>query len=211
MATIAVFLALGGSAFALKKINGKTLKNRSVPATKIVPNSLGGHQINESKLAAVPQAHHASSSNRADTAADAEALGGIPGSGFEPAGRILFGHAPAGSSSPSVSIFSWPQGGIDVRTDGDGTADLAVKLFNIRTSGASVDVASNDASTPGTLTVDPGTSQKFAGPTGVIDNGLQLLLVDQGNSDRFLNISCGYDTDAAPFELYCYGIRSPAG
>lgn len=51
IAMCALFVALGGPAYAAKKISGSTIANRSIPATKIKKNALGPNEINESKLA----------------------------------------------------------------------------------------------------------------------------------------------------------------
>jgi len=56
MATLAVFIALGGSSYAVATLNGKQLKNRSVRASKIARNSLTGTEIRESRLGQVPNA-----------------------------------------------------------------------------------------------------------------------------------------------------------
>jgi hypothetical protein len=71
MATVAVFVALGGTGYAAAKINGKTLKNRTVSGkklmnrtigeSKIKRNALTGTSINESTLATVPSAAEAAS------------------------------------------------------------------------------------------------------------------------------------------------------
>jgi hypothetical protein len=56
MATLAVFIALGGTSYAVVTINGASLKNRSVRAVKIARNTLTGNEIRESRLGKVPQA-----------------------------------------------------------------------------------------------------------------------------------------------------------
>ena len=56
MATIAVFIALGGSSYAVTQVNGKQIKNRSITGTKLKRNTLTGTQVRESKLATVPNA-----------------------------------------------------------------------------------------------------------------------------------------------------------
>lgn len=56
MSTIAVFLALGGSAYAVARIDGSELKNRSVPGEKIQRNALGGREISERRLRRVQDA-----------------------------------------------------------------------------------------------------------------------------------------------------------
>ena len=71
MSSIAVLLALStGAAFAAQQINGSQLRNRSVKAVKVVRNSLGGNEINESRLSRVP------------SAANALSLGGIIASDY---------------------------------------------------------------------------------------------------------------------------------
>jgi hypothetical protein len=102
VALLALFVALGGTGYAVTKINGKVLKDRSVPAKKLKKDQLTGTEINESKLGKVPvaaQADHAAAADtatnaananaaatateathaaKADTATDANRLGGVP-------------------------------------------------------------------------------------------------------------------------------------
>ena len=68
---IALFVALGGTSYAAVVINGKNIKNRSIPAVKMKKNTLGGTEINESKLGAVPNASHATSADSATNATHA--------------------------------------------------------------------------------------------------------------------------------------------
>jgi hypothetical protein len=75
MATIAVFVALGGSGYAAVKIDGKNLKNRSVAGNKLKKNTLGGKEINESKLAKVPKATLANTATTATRAGTADSAG----------------------------------------------------------------------------------------------------------------------------------------
>jgi hypothetical protein len=56
MATIAVFIALGGSSYAVTRISGSQLKNNSVPGKKLKRNTIGGAKIKESRLGRVPRA-----------------------------------------------------------------------------------------------------------------------------------------------------------
>jgi hypothetical protein len=59
MATIAVFIALGGSSYAVTRISGSQLKNGSVAGKKLKRNTLGGARIKESRLGQVPRARRA--------------------------------------------------------------------------------------------------------------------------------------------------------
>lgn len=74
MSTLAVFIALGGSSYAAIKINGRDIKNRSIPGTKLRTNTLTGTQIRESTLGRV---------SRARTADDAARLGGLTAAEFK--------------------------------------------------------------------------------------------------------------------------------
>jgi hypothetical protein len=86
---IALFVALGGTVYAATKIDGKSIKPKSLPgnrlklksvagnrlkpgaigAAQLAPNSIGGQQINEANLGQVPNAVHA---DNADTAIEAQ-------------------------------------------------------------------------------------------------------------------------------------------
>jgi hypothetical protein len=56
MATVAVFIALGGSSYAVTRISGNQLKDNSVAGKKLKRNTLGGTKIRESRLGRVPRA-----------------------------------------------------------------------------------------------------------------------------------------------------------
>jgi hypothetical protein len=60
MATLAVFIALGGSSYAAFSISGSNIKNRSIPAKKLKRNSVTGREIRESRLGTVQRARTAS-------------------------------------------------------------------------------------------------------------------------------------------------------
>ena len=59
MATIAVFIALGGTSYAALTISGSDITNRSIAGTKMKRNTLTGKQIRESRLSRVPRARNA--------------------------------------------------------------------------------------------------------------------------------------------------------
>ena len=82
VALLALFVALGGTGYAVTKINGKVLKNRTVAAKKLKLDQVGGAEINESRLGKVPSAKEAdnaakatraTAADNADTAANANA------------------------------------------------------------------------------------------------------------------------------------------
>jgi hypothetical protein len=59
MATIAVFVALGGSSYAALRLSGSQIRDRTISGKKLKPNTLGGTRIAESRLGAVPRARNA--------------------------------------------------------------------------------------------------------------------------------------------------------
>lgn len=85
MASIAVFVALGGVGYAASTINGnklingtvaaKKLKNGTLTSTQVKANSLTGGAIDESSLGTVPSAQTAQSAASATTATTANTAG----------------------------------------------------------------------------------------------------------------------------------------
>ncbi len=59
MATLAIFIALGGGSYAALKITGKNVKNSSLTYKDLKRNTLGGSRIKESRLGKVPRARNA--------------------------------------------------------------------------------------------------------------------------------------------------------
>jgi hypothetical protein len=66
MATIAVFIALGGSSYAALKITGRNVKNNSLTYRDLKRNTLGGTRIKESRLGKVRRARNADRIGRRD-------------------------------------------------------------------------------------------------------------------------------------------------
>jgi hypothetical protein len=56
VATLALFVALGGSAVAAGVFDGHRIKGRSVPGTKLIRNSVTKNEVKESTLTTVPNA-----------------------------------------------------------------------------------------------------------------------------------------------------------
>jgi len=59
MSTLAVFIALGGSSYAVARISGSQLRDSSVSYKKLKRNTLGGTRIKESRLGKVRRARNA--------------------------------------------------------------------------------------------------------------------------------------------------------
>jgi hypothetical protein len=58
VATLALFVALGGSSYAALKISGRDIQKHTITGQNIKRNSLGRLQIKESSLSAVPRAQN---------------------------------------------------------------------------------------------------------------------------------------------------------
>lgn len=72
LALVALVFAMAGTGYAAATISGKSIQKRTLPANRVVDNALGGRQIDESKLAAVPLATQAGTADSAKTALEAD-------------------------------------------------------------------------------------------------------------------------------------------
>jgi hypothetical protein len=131
MATIAVFIALGGSSYAVATISTKQLENgavttkklgkgavttqklrsRAVTGKKVKRNALGGDVVDESKLGKVPSAAladnaanaaNATNASNSTNAGNAAALAGLGPDAFERSTRIQYGRGPSGSGTSTL-------------------------------------------------------------------------------------------------------------
>lgn len=87
MSSIAVFIVLGGAAFAAVKlpknsVGTKQIKKNAVIGSKVKDGSLTGADINASTLGTVPSATNAGHASSADTATNASKLAGKDPSAF---------------------------------------------------------------------------------------------------------------------------------
>jgi hypothetical protein len=71
IASVALFVSLGGTGYAISTIKGSAIAKNSIPGNRVTSNSLTGTQIKESALAIVPSATHALSADSATTATSA--------------------------------------------------------------------------------------------------------------------------------------------
>lgn len=113
VACIALGVALGGSSVAANvtqairgtqvaknSLPGNRVQRGTLPADRLRPNSVGGRQVNEARLAKVPRARAA---DTAVTAADASALGAKPASAYRTfSGQVI----PSGTTVTGAFGFS---------------------------------------------------------------------------------------------------------
>lgn len=102
MATLAVFLVLGGAAYATgqfpkNSVGTKQLKAGAVTTAKIKNGAVTGAKVKLSSLGKVPSAQNADHASSAD---DASKLGGVA------AGRYLTAGSKLGSGETEVGVFA---------------------------------------------------------------------------------------------------------
>lgn len=71
-ATLALFIALSGSAAALTQISGSAIRNRSIAGRKLIKQTVSGTEVNASTLGKVPAAANADHATNAGHAANAD-------------------------------------------------------------------------------------------------------------------------------------------
>jgi hypothetical protein len=147
---VALFVALGGTAYAATSINGKNiqngtitgakLKNNTITGSKLKNNTLTGTQINESKLGTVPQATHAGSATNATnatnattatTATNALQLGGVAASSYPHGVHIVSSVLVANSGSTPITVTAvCPSGEVALGGGGNNSAPTGSVTFD---------------------------------------------------------------------------------
>jgi hypothetical protein len=218
VATLALFVALGGSAYAVGEISSRDVKNRSLKGGDLRLNTVTGKEINESKLGTVPAARQADNAGLADisrqansattagtadvanVARDAQSLAGQGVGVFERSSRTQFGRAsanPAGTPNEQT-LFAWPELGVEVRTSVDQCGGGGGTSFSIRStkSAGNIEFSNGGGSAP---SVPPGGTERECSAAGQISVDAEV-----SDATRSLFLDC---INAAG-ELRCVGIRS---
>jgi hypothetical protein len=168
VATIALIVALSGTAYAVRQIDGSLLKSRSVSGAKLKGNTLGGREINEGRLGTVPSARTASSVRTAKNAVNAQfattasvarsADNAINAGNARNADTV--GGFSAGAFQPRVRWALVASGGAGAAAHVPGSGVYVVD-FGSTVSGQGVFVSPNGGN------ADPGaTGAGSGGPTG---------------------------------------------
>jgi len=213
VAYLALFAALGGSAYAVATITGKDIRNRSITRVDIKKNGLTGREILERALGRVPRARRARRANNAlsalqagnatsaDVAKNSDALAGQGVGFFEKSSRTTFGRAsqaPAGESGEQV-LLSWPEMGIDVTSSSSGGgcgSGLAFAVVNTKPGGPAADVVQKGGANG---TAPGGGETDVCAPN---NEGADFEVSD--STGRMLFVDCA----TANGEIRCVGIRS---
>lgn len=127
VALTALFLSLAGTSYAVKQINGKTIKNKTITGKKLKNNTLTGSQIRESKLAKVPAA------TSADNAA---ALEGTPATGFARTANFVRVLASAQVGDPDVTLLTHGDISVKMRCYNSTGSDYVSVYASVANNGA---------------------------------------------------------------------------
>jgi hypothetical protein len=148
VAIVALFVALGGAAYAATSINGKNIQNGTIAGSKLKKDTLTGTQINESKLGKVPRAKKADSATTAATATDAtnatnattatmattatnaNQLGGITASSYPHGVHIVTNTAGNTGNLPITVAAACPSGEVALGGGGNNTAPTGSVTFD---------------------------------------------------------------------------------
>jgi hypothetical protein len=217
VATLALFAALGGSAYAVHKIGSKQVKNRSLKGVDLRKNTLTGKEIAEKKLGVVKRATaadlaqnaiDATTASLANLATNAQQLGGQEPGVFERSSRTQFGRAvqsPATAADERV-LLEWPEINMRVETvvGNNGCPNQEIGLrFRSTSASASpfrlVSPTANVLSSPGiSLTRCSGVARIFEGTVGEEDGSGGVSA-----TGRTLYFRCfGFN------DVRCFGERS---
>lgn len=174
IAVLALVVALGGSAYAVRQINGATIKVRSIPGNRIANNALTGTQINEAKLGRVNEARNATNSKFALRASAADSAGNALNAGSARSADTLAGSPPTAfqgrirwavvSSTGTVVDQSGGIASPAAHTSGSPTyvidfgADLSHKALLVTPNGATAQPVAAQVTDPTHAQVTVGTA-----------------------------------------------------
>jgi hypothetical protein len=218
MATVAMFIALGGGAYAAASgsIGSRELKNNTVRSQDIRNNqvstsdlrnnsasgrdirndTLTGGDVLESALGEVPKANQATT---ATTAGNTNQLGGVAASGYLRTSQLRAGRGDD-TAVPASVILDYPQLGVRIETDGDADDDNSLVLRNTNTcSPCDINFVTSDSG--GSDTAFPGASAPIAATNRVID--IVAARYTTSHPTRAIHLNCGFPIGSPTF---CVGI-----
>ncbi len=190
----------------------------AVAGADVVPNSLGGAGINEGDLAQVPSAANAghaltatsaATAGVATTAANADAVGGLAADQFARASQISSGGPVSTIETTQTALLTFPDLGLEIRTDGDADAAGEVRVVNTNTPGGREFTVTYGDNYQNSFVSLPGGNQQIQ-PGDTITGGMVLI---QGRTAPGVGIlvSCAFSANNADRRGTCLGIRAPAG
>jgi hypothetical protein len=198
VALLALFVALGGTGYAAAKINGRDIRNRSIPGTKLQRNTLSGAQIRESRLGKVPAASDADFlAGRpagayllagTGVAANSLRLGGKDASAFLPAGGTAANAALLGGLPASAFLGAGARAADSALLGGRAPSDFlaaggtAVDADKLDGKDAADFVATGKVQGAGPLAIDMPAANGTTTETALISNGPLTIVGQCSNS-----------------------------
>ncbi len=189
LSVIALFVALGGAAYAASKINGKLIKPNSIPGNRLKKHTLTGSQINLAKLGTVPSASNASNASNANT------LGGQAPSAFEPASNWTRSGLIKAASGQTVPLASFGPFSLQLKCVAVAGTEVEGQVFatsteansdgygtEMATAGTSYDVLRNGPSE--TFSENDDNAADFFTPSG------KTYLADLTVGENYLGAAC---------------------
>lgn len=216
MSTLAMFLVLGGGAYAATKINGKDLVDRSVAGKKLKKDALTGTEVNETKLGKVNAAKFADIAGRSSNVRKLDWAGGASGqpvtllstrgmtlrsechgldSGF-PHLRIYLASAAVGEANSTFIRADKDSGGSDPSAR---AAETPVVRGSALAPGATFDIAPNGSSGDDPLFVGTPSSFRQAEGQVVYRTGATVITITFHafvNVDQNINTFCEFNGTA---------------
>lgn len=223
IAYLALFVALGGSAYAATQLpknsvgtkqikpNAVTkakLKNGAVTGAKIAADTVTGGNVDEATLGRVPSAvsaenagHAATAGNAAHaaTATEASTLGGVPGSGFLRTNAVQFHTGPLNACFKQM--LAEVPGWFEITTVGDCKNEFKFIVRNL--SGETWDFLYEAGST--TLPGENANTLGFS-PAKYVD----LFAISTLDQNKHALIDCAYEETTAPPRISCSTRIPPA-
>jgi hypothetical protein len=188
MATIAVFIALGGASYA---------------ALKLPKNSVGTKQLKKGAVSLDKIKRSAQTSLKGQQGEKGEQ--GLQGPKGDQGPGVLYGRAPAAENR--TLLISLPAMGLEVRTHDVDAADPGYDVRIVNTNPA--DGTRFWVVTGGIISPIPaGGEEKFGGLAGV-----DALVVENGGSGRMVTLDCFANVLGAGDDgfMQCMAIRAGAG
>jgi hypothetical protein len=211
MATIAVFLAMGGGAYALSlpnnSVRSRHIKNSQVKHPDLGANAVNAPKVRDESLTGSEIFNRSlTGSDVADDSLTGSQISESTLTGVERSSRTEYGRAATNSSS-QTALISWPQLGVQVLNDGDTTMDSQIVVRNTRGSG-SLHVSHSEDGTSHVIAA--GGSQTFTKTGGLASHDLVIAAEPAADTSRALSVHCGYNFAPPGGLVHCFGTRSQA-
>lgn len=126
VAGLALFVALGGTSYAVNRINGSQIEDRSIEGRKLQRNTVRASEIREAGM-------KVTASVRADSAGNADALGGTAAVAHARNVDVVEANSPLSSAAKSVTA-SCPVGSGKLVIGGGASAESTNEPIAIRQS-----------------------------------------------------------------------------